>query len=88
MNPDINLDKVVAQITEIGLEYGPVLLGAIVVWIIGSWIIKILSNSIAKLMDKRGVEATLKPFLKTLVSSLLKVMLIISVLGMLGIEMT
>lgn len=88
MNPDINLDKVVAQITEIGLEYGPVLLGALVVWIMGSWIIKILSNSIAKLMDKRGVEATLKPFLKTLVSSLLKVMLIISVLGMLGIEMT
>ena len=89
MNPeDIDPNEILTQATNIGLEYGPKILGALAVWIIGGWIIKALTNGVGKVMNKSKVDPTLQPFLKSLISSLLKVMLVISVLGMLGIEMT
>jgi small conductance mechanosensitive channel len=84
----MNAEKILEFITEKTLEYGPKLVGAILVWIIGSWIIKLMTKSFSKLLDKRDTDASLKPFLKGIVNMLLKVMLVISVLGMLGIEMT
>lgn len=84
----MNAEKILEFVTEKALEYGPKLIGAILVWIIGSWIIKAITKSFAKLLEKRDTDASLRPFLKGMVNILLKVMLVISVLGMLGIEMT
>ena len=39
-------------------------------------------------MEKRNTDESLKPFLKSLAAALLKTLLIISVLGMLGVQMT
>jgi len=84
MNPEI----LVNQATEIVLTYGPRLVASIAVLIIGSWIIKIIVQAADKGMVAGGVEPSLIPFLLGVVGILLKVMLIISVLGMLGVEMT
>ncbi len=84
----MNLESLKNEITNIALDYGPKVIGAIVVWIIGSIIVKSLANLVGKLMDKRNMDESLKPFLKSLISALLKTMLVITVLGMLGIEMT
>lgn len=81
-------DEIIKQLTEIAVEYGPKLIGAIVVFIIGLWIIKAITKAFSKMLDKRKSDATLKPFLKGIVSTLLKVLLVVSVLGMVGIEMT
>ena len=85
---DIDLETITGTIKELILSYGPKLIGGIVVLIIGLWIIKLLTKSFARLLDKREVNDSLKPFFKSMVSILLKVLLVISVLGMLGIEMT
>mgnify|MGYP001051840907 CR=1 FL=1 len=84
----MDTDKILDFISDKTLEYGPKLIGAIVVWIIGSWIIKIIIKNFAKILDKRNTDASLKPFFRSMLNILLKVMLAISVLGMLGIQMT
>ena len=84
MDPDVLID----QGLKIVLTYGPKLVAAIVVLIIGSWIVRGIVGGINKGMNKGGVDPSLRPFLLGLISMLLKAMLIISVLGMLGIEMT
>ncbi|MRT94093.1 mechanosensitive ion channel family protein [Ancylomarina sp. 16SWW S1-10-2] len=84
----MNTDKILEQIIQIGVEYGPKLIGAIAVLIIGGWIIKVLVRAIGKMMDKSNLDASLKPFLKSIIGMLLKVMLYITALGMLGVEMT
>ncbi len=84
----MNTDLILNQFTGIVVEYGPRLIGAIVVFFIGGWIIKALTSGFGKMMDNRKTDESLKPFLKSLVSILLKIMLVISVLGMIGIEMT
>jgi len=84
----MNTDKILDQLIQIGVDYGPKLLGAIAVLIIGGWIIKALIRVIGKMMDKSKLDDSLKPFLKSIVGMLLKVMLYITALGMLGVEMT
>jgi len=70
------------------LEFGPKLIGAVVVLIIGLWIIKAITKASDRLMVKSDVDDSLRPFMKSLFGSLLKVMLVISIMGMMGIEMT
>ena len=84
----MNTEDIITLMNELVISYGPKLIGAIVVWILGGWVIKLLGRGFKRLLDKRDVDDSLKPFLGTLVSTLLKIMLIISVLSMLGIEMT
>ncbi|HAW52097.1 MAG TPA: mechanosensitive ion channel protein MscS [Flavobacteriales bacterium] len=70
------------------VEYGLKFISALVVLLIGLWVIKILNRAIKRTMDKRSIDPTLQPFLRSLISSLFKVLLVITVMSMLGIEMT
>lgn len=76
------------DLRAIGMEYGIPLIKAIVVLIIGLFIVKLLTRGFRKMLSKRDMDTSLQGFLASMVSTLLKIMLIISVLGMLGIEMT
>jgi small conductance mechanosensitive channel len=73
---------------ELGVVYAPKLLLAIVTLLVGLWIIKIIVKSIARVMERKRVDPSLTPFLKSLTNILLKVMLIICIAGMIGIQMT
>jgi len=84
----MDMNNLLDQFNNIIYTYGPKLLGALVVLIIGNFVIKFMMNSFSKMMDKRNTDASLKPFLKSLISILLKTLLVISVLGMLGVQMT
>ncbi|MEQ8580652.1 MAG: mechanosensitive ion channel [Marinoscillum sp.] len=89
------MEEQVNQITDLSAiameyawEYGPKVVLAIITLIIGLWIIGMVSRGFEKVMKKRNFDPSLTPFLKTLLSALLKVMLFISVIGMVGIEVT
>ncbi len=69
-------------------EYGLRLLGAIVVLVIGLWIVKMIVRNSQRLMEKSKIDASLRSFLKSLIDIVLKVLLIISVMSMMGIKMT
>ncbi|RSK39807.1 MULTISPECIES: mechanosensitive ion channel family protein [Mangrovimonas] len=78
--------------TEKGLnfasEYGIKILGAILIWIIGSWIIKKLLGTTKKIMDKRDFDESLEKFLINLLGWALKILLILAILAKLGVETT
>lgn len=84
----MNWENYYDKIIDLILFYGPKLIGAILVWIIGSIVLKSVLKGFEKFLDKREIDVSLKPFLKGIVGASLKIMLAISVLGMLGIEMT
>ncbi len=76
------------KLIDLAIQYGPKLLLTIVVLIVGLWIVKLLVKATNKAMERSGVEASLRKFLSTLFRVLLKVLLLISVATMLGIETT
>ncbi len=84
----MNLEGIKDYIIQFSTEYGIKLLGAIIALVVGFRVIKLLLKAFSKVLEKFNVDETLRPFLKTLIGILLKVLLIISVLGMLGVEMT
>jgi len=85
-NIDVQLwmDKLI----EAGSVYGLKLLGAIAIWVIGSWVIKRIKKLLIKGMDKIDYDESLEKFISSLIVGLLKVLLAIVVLGYLGIETT
>ncbi len=70
------------------VAWAPKLVGAIFVLIIGLWIVNKITDMISKGMAKSGLDRDVIPFLTSLVSVILKVMLVLSVAGMVGIETT
>ncbi|KJD35504.1 mechanosensitive ion channel protein [Tamlana sedimentorum] len=70
------------------LDYGLKIIGALAIWIIGSWVIKKLIKGIRKVMLKQNYDESLQKFLLNLVSWILKIVLIIVALGTLGVETT
>ncbi len=76
------------KIIDMIMLYAPKVVMALVVLIIGMWIINRFIGLLGKLMEKRDIDKSLQPFLKSLVSIGLKAMLLISVAGMMGIETT
>lgn len=68
--------------------YGPKLIIAILIWIVGSWIIRLIVKGLKKALEKGDYDISLKKFLMNLVGWILKIVLIIVVLGTVGIETT
>ncbi len=68
--------------------WGPKLVGAILVLMVGMFLANQIAGAIEKRMEKNEVDPSLRPFLKSLVGTLLKALVVVSVLGMVGIEMT
>lgn len=77
-----------AEISPLVVKYGTKLAVALLVLIIGLWIAGILTKLFKRMMLKRGTDASLVPFLTGIVKTALRIMVVISALGMLGVEMT
>lgn len=84
MEEYFDLEKLSTMVTE----YTPKVIGAILTLIIGFWIAGIITGWAKKLLKKRGVDETIRPFLASLVNVAIKVMVLIAVAGMFGIETT
>lgn len=70
------------------INYGGQFVLALLTLIIGFWVIGKIVKGIKKVFVSRGVDETLQPFLIGIISYLLKILLVISVMTMVGIEMT
>jgi len=80
--------EILTKIYELIVTYGMKFITAILVLIVGLIVIKWITKALVRMMKKGNVNPSLIPFLKTLANILLKAMLIISVMGMVGIQMT
>ena len=70
------------------VEYGPKVLMALIVLWVGSLLIRMLASLLNKVLDRRGVEPTLKRFLHSLVTISLRVLLFITAIQMMGVATT
>ena len=83
---NVSLDVFLAKMIDLGISVGSKILLAIVVFLVGRWIVRRLNKLLAKILEKRHVEASLSTFVKSLVNITLTLLLIIVVIGVLGIE--
>jgi len=70
------------------LAWSPKVIGGILALIIGFWIVGMITKAVRNSMKKSGVDKDLIPFLTSLVSVLLKVLVVLTAAGVVGIEIT
>ncbi len=68
--------------------YGPKLVLAIFILLVGTFAINLLIKAAKKGMERSDVDPNLRPFLYTLIRVLLRILLVLAVLGTMGVQMT
>ena len=64
------------------------ILGGIVLWIVGRWVIRLLDPVIQRILTKRELDPTLALYVSSVVGGLLTILLGIAVLSVVGVETT
>ncbi|GAA5164599.1 mechanosensitive ion channel family protein [Viridibacterium curvum] len=68
------------------VPFGTRLAGAIVLWIVGGWVIKVVKALSRRGMAARGIDSTLIEYLESAIGVTLRVLLVIALLSLFGIE--
>lgn len=84
----MDINEITNKGIGMAIDYAPKVLMAIITLIIGFWIIKRLMRFLDKSLIKNGMDLSLSKFLSSIVSAGLKVMLLLSVAGMFGVDTT
>lgn len=82
------MEKYLEALKNLIIEYSPKVLTALVILIVGLFIISLIVKMTKKVMRKQGVDETLQKFLTNLLGWTLKILLFVSVIAKLGIETT
>lgn len=83
-----DLDGLKEMITGFVVTYGMKIIAAVITLIIGLWVVKLMVKALARLMEKKNIDSSLRGFINSLADITLKIMLFITVIGMVGIQMT
>jgi len=84
LDPQVIWATTVAVATSAGLK----LLGAIVIWLVGRWLIALAGKLVSRAMTHQKVDATVIHYMLSALRVILNIALILAVLGFLGVETT
>lgn len=82
------IDLIIQKLIDLGISAGKNILMAIVVYIVGRFIVSMINKFVANMLERRKVEVTIQTFLKSLINILLMILLVVSVVSALGINTT
>jgi len=82
---ELKLNMYYDRFTDLVIEYTPRVISAAIVLLFGMWLIRRIAGIADKTMARRELEVSLRTFLKSLISIGLKIVLIVTVAGMIGI---
>lgn len=78
----------IAKALNAGIDLGGRILAALIIFLIGKYLINWANKLFAAMLQKRNVDASIQSFLRSIVNITLLVMLFLAVIGKLGIELT
>ena len=85
----VDTDVMWAFLSTQGLDFGLKLLGAIVAWIIGRWVIGILKRLTHRGLQRgRKIDETLAVYITAVVAVALNVLLVLAILDIFGVRTT
>jgi len=77
-------DTASTQLTTFGLK----IVGAILVWIIGRWLIRLSTRLLSSALDRQRVDPTLRRYIANILGVALNIVLVVAILGYFGVETT
>lgn len=87
--PIVSLDKaeqILTRVYEMLAEYGLKVVGAMLIFLVGRWVAKLLSRLIVKVLTRAKVDPTLVPFIENLSYTAMLVFVVVAALGQAGVQ--
>jgi small conductance mechanosensitive channel len=84
----MNTEEILKQVSEVAVNAGGKLLGAILIWIVGRWLISLAKTLLAKSLRARKIDDTVSRYVQSAIGVLLNITLIVAILGFFGVETT
>ena len=85
---NVNVDQVIEKLLDFGIEAGKNIIGAIIIYIVGRFIIKQIGRLLMTILEKRKLEISVQTFLRSLLNILLNLVLAFAIISKLGVETT
>ncbi|MGM5630892.1 mechanosensitive ion channel [Apibacter raozihei] len=82
------LEKLMDKLIDLGYELGLKIITCLIVYYIGKFIIKWVEKLVHRILERKKIDQSVKSFLGSLVNITLTIMLIMSIIGILGIQTT
>lgn len=82
------LENVFAQILKLGIEAGKNIILALIIYIVGRFLISILNKLAVGMMERKKLDTSIQTFLKSFINITLTVLLLITVVSALGVNTT
>jgi small conductance mechanosensitive channel len=73
---------------DVAIAFGLKALGALVVWVVGRWLIRMAVNLMSSALKRQNMDATLTRYIGSIVAVTLNVILVVAILGYFGVETT
>lgn len=81
-------EELVSDLIDKAISFGLKILAAFLIYIIGIWIIRRVRNILKRLFEKKNTDAAIASFVQSITGMALTVMLVITTVGVLGIDTT
>jgi small conductance mechanosensitive channel len=84
----MDMSKAMQTIIDVGILVGFKVVGAIVFYLVGRWLISFAIRLVSSALERQKVDPTLLRYLGTVISVTLNVILVVAILGYFGVETT
>jgi len=84
----MDISQTLQTIVDVGVIFGFKIIGAIVFYLIGRWLISFAIRLVSAALERQKVDPTLLRYLGTVISVTLNIVLVIAILGYFGVETT
>jgi small conductance mechanosensitive channel len=81
-NVNTTIQTGLALLTVVGMK----ILGAIVIWFVGRWLIKLAQKMMGRALNRQSLDRTLVAYVQSAIGILLNVVLVVALLGFFGVE--
>lgn len=83
-----HIEQLIQQGISFCVEAGKSILVALLIYIVGRFLVSLLNKLLTKALERRNLDPTIKTFLQSFVNILLTVLLIVAVVSALGVNTT
>lgn len=85
---NLDLAKILQDLIVIVTQFGMKLLGALILWIVGRYLIRFVCNLLVNAVKKQPVDPTIGTYIGSAVNVVLNITLVVAILGFFGVETT
>jgi len=84
----MDFDAIISSVTEVFLHLGFKVVAAIVIWIVGRWLIKLATKMLDRGLVRQKIDPTITRYLNSALGVVLNIVLVVAILGFFGVETT